>query len=250
MTHPYEVAIKPALIPTGYIISSTKDISRWLKIQLGTIDVEPQMKRIITKSHQPDDAHRVDEETRYAAGWFVLDDGTIQHSGGTPNYSTNFIIKPDTNIGVCVLTNINATVNTNMMAENIVNIMDGDPISSYKPDIWVTMDKIFSIITFICVPLLIGTLVMIFRIKKRSRTGTRIKDVRKKRIAKFIALPVVLLILAIVMLIVFPITFNSNWLALSTWAPYSMYTGIGAFTILSGLLIAAAYMASIYPKNQ
>ena len=208
------------------------------------------MKRIITKSHQPDDAHRVDEETRYAAGWFVLDDGTIQHSGGTPNYSTNFIIKPDTNIGVCVLTNINATVNTNMMAENIVNIMDGDPISSYKPDIWVTMDKIFSIITFICVPLLIGTLVMIFRIKKRSRTGTRIKDVRKKRIAKFIALPVVLLILAIVMLIVFPITFNSNWLALSTWAPYSMYTGIGAFTILSGLLIAAAYMASIYPKNQ
>ena len=250
MTHPYEVAIKPALIPTGYIISSTKDISRWLQIQLGTIEVEPQMKRLITKSHQPDKAHRVDEETRYAAGWFVVEDGTIQHSGGTPNYSTNFIIKPDANIGVCVLTNTNATVNTNMMAENIINIMDGDPISPYKPDIWVTMDKIFSIMTFVCVPLLIGTLVMIFRIKKQSCTGIRIKKVQKKRITKFIVLPVVLLILAIAMLIVFPITFSSGWLALSTWAPYSMYTGIGAFTVLSGLLIAAAYMVSIYPKNQ
>lgn len=39
-SHPYQVAIRPASIPSGYIISNAKDISRWLQIQLGSIEVD------------------------------------------------------------------------------------------------------------------------------------------------------------------------------------------------------------------
>lgn len=248
-TQPYQVAVKPALIPTGYIISNAKDISRWLQIQLGTVEVGPQMKRIIKKSHQPDTAHQVDKNTRYAAGWFVLNDGTIEHSGGTQNYSTNFIINPDTQMGVCVLTNINSTVNTNMMAENIMNIMEDKAITPYQSDIWVTIDTIFSIITFISVPLIVFTLIMLVRIKKRYRKEHRVRKISGKSIAKWLALPILLLILAITMIIVFPITFSSGWLALSAWAPHSMYTGIVSFTLLTILLIATACTVSIYPKK-
>lgn len=246
--HDYQVAIKQASIPSGYIISNAKDISRWLQIQLGSVDVGQQMKRIIDKSHQPDTKHQVDKETQYAAGWFVSNDGTIHHSGGTPNYSTNFIIKPDAEIGTCVLTNINATVNTTMMAENIIKIMEKEPISAYQPDIWVTIDKIFSIMTIVCVPLIVAALILFFRIRKQYRAGQRTKKVTGKRIAKFLILPVLLLILAITMLIVFPIAFSSDWIALSVWAPYSLYSGIGSFTLWAVVLAVTGYAVSVHPK--
>lgn len=179
----------------------------------------------------------------------MLNDGTIEHSGGTQNYSTNFIINPDTQMGVCVLTNINSTVNTNMMAENIMNIMEDKATTPYESDIWVTIDTIFSIITFISVPLIVFTLIMLVRIKKRYRKEHRVRKISGKRIAKWLALPILLLILAITMIIVFPITFSSGWLALSAWAPHSMYTGIVSFTLLTILLIATACTVSIYPKK-
>lgn len=249
-THPYEAAIKPASIPAGFIISNAKDISRWLQIQLGIIDVSPQMKHLIEKSHQPDSTQRIDEDTRYAAGWFVDNDGMIYHSGGTPNYSTNFAIHPKTGIGTCVLTNINASANTNLMAENIIHIMEGEPVLSYKPDIWVTIDTIFSIMTFSCIPLLLLTIFLFFRIKKQYRTGDRMKKVSKKRLVSWLILPVLLLILAIIFLFVFPAIFSSDWIALSVWAPFSIYIGAGSFTLLSLMILATAYVASVYPKNE
>lgn len=63
-TYPYVMLVKITSVPTGYIISSSQDMSRWLQIQLGMIEISPQMTRIINKSHRPEERHLVDENTR------------------------------------------------------------------------------------------------------------------------------------------------------------------------------------------
>ncbi|WP_438762596.1 hypothetical protein [Enterococcus sp. AZ135] len=109
------------------------------------------------------------------------------------------------------LTNINSTANTNMMAENIMNIMEDKAITPYQLDFWVTIDITFSIITFNCVPLIVFMLIMLVRIKKRYRKEHRVKKISGKRIA-------------------FLPTFSNGWFALNAWAPYNMYKGIDSFT--------------------
>jgi len=246
--HPYDVPVSTASIPSGYIFSNAHDISRWLQIQLGAIEVSPQMRRIIEKSHQPDENHFVNANTRYAAGWFVQDDGTIYHTGGTPNYSTKFLLRPDTGTAVCVLANSNAAVNVNTIADNVLNILTGTSLKPYQADIWVVVDTIFTILTFISVPLIFISFLILLSVKRQYKQGMRVKERTKIRTIRFLSIPAFLLLLSAAMIIVFPLTFNISWFAMWVWAPYSLYTGVFAFTLLSISLAVVAYVASGCPK--
>ena len=246
----YGVPIVEAAIPAGYIHSNAQDMSRWLQIQMGSIEVTPQMKRIIQRSHQPDSLHQVDQETRYAGGWFVADDQTIYHTGGTANYSTIVIMKPEADLAVCVLTNTNASVNTNAIADNVLAILSGQPAAAYQADIWVLIDTIFTVVTFCCVSLIIFLSVWIFRVKKQYREGVRRKSKAGKLRSWWMGIPILLSLLTIAMLIVFPLAFQIGWEAMTVWAPYSMFTGIASLGVLSGLSLVLVYVVATYPKQR
>lgn len=248
-TFPYHVPVNIATVPSGYIYSNTSDISRWLQIQMGTIEISAQMSRIIEKSHTPDKEHSVDENTRYAAGWFVADDGIIYHTGGTPNYSTKFILDKSSNTTVCVLTNCNSTVNTIMIADNILNILNDNPLLPYQPDIWVLFDQVFTVMTYICIPFVLVVLVLLFKKKRQIEVEQLTKHFKLSRKVCFLFMPVILVLLAITMWVIFPIIFQISWIKISIWAPYSIFTGIITFTVLSVFLLVLADISSNYRKQ-
>lgn len=248
-TYPYETPVNTASVLAGYIISSSQDMSRWLQIQLGMIEVSPQMTRIINKSHQPDERHLVDENTRYACGWFVGDNGIVYHSGGTPNYSAKVLMKPEEGIAVCVLTNINASANTDAIADGILNILTGKPVPPFHADFWVMIDRIFTFITFCCIPLIVLAITSVFHLKKQIRVGTRIKNKVGKRAALFMIIPFFMAVFSIAMLVGFPVVFEGDWLMLTVWAPYSLFSGVITFALLSGLLLVVSFMFGVWPKK-
>lgn len=249
-TYSFETPEIKGLNPSGYMISNTSDMGRWLQIQMGIIEISPQFNRIIEKSHIPNLTSSVDGQTCYASGWFVDNaNGVIYHSGGTPNYSTKITMKSSEAIGVCVLTNLNASANTNYLADNILLMLENKETTPYQHDIWYIIDTIFSAFTYICTMLifiLIAKLIMISsQIKNNDRKKTSIK---RKRFLSFV-IPMAFLIITAAVIIVLPVIFKSDWIAMGLWAPVSLYSGITALSIFSILTLITTLIMAEYPRN-
>lgn len=239
--HPYDIPVNIASVPAGYILSDIYDMGRWLQIQMGSIETNEQFARLISESHMPSRGCLVDSDIYYAGGWFVASDGTIYHSGGTPNYSSRIIFNSESGIGVCVLTNMNASANTEQIAANIMSILEGKPPSAYQADIWTIFDAIFSILTFVFFPLLILVLLALVQTMIQAHNGKRVKIKWTKKSTAWVCLPAFFIVLSIAMIVIIPAIFGSSWPDIGIWAPYSLFFGVIAFALFSvGLFITTA----------
>lgn len=245
-TKDYELPIAEGTIPAGYMISSTADLGRWLQIQMGQIEVSDQFRRIIEKSHIADRENEVGDGSHYAGGWFVDAQGNIYHSGGTANYSGKVSMRSDQNNAVVVLTNMNASANTNDIADNILNIIEGKPSTVYQADIWYIFDTIFTVLTFGGSLLILFFVICLFRDFRQVKSARRIKTKMDKRKIVLIVIPVLFVLLSIVFIVMIPIIFGSSWGNLSVWAPASIFWGTGIFTVMSILFLMHSIVVSKY----
>lgn len=243
-------------VPQGYIYSNTQDMSRWLQIQMGIIEVPEQFQRIIEKSHQPNPGSVINDSTRYASGWFVDEKtGEINHSGGTPNYSSYVAICPQSNIAVCVLSDISATSNTNRIANNILNILQGKSTEAYRADVWVAFDKVFSVVTILCI---IGVVLCVFfavRIKRQIRDGRREKIKLTRKSLPHFVFPSILTLCVISFVIIFSIIFENSWdipmvwtTLVPVWAPPSLISGAVSLVVLSVCMYYTSFFAATSKK--
>jgi len=245
----YDVPVAEGNIPTGYIYSNISDMSRWLQIHMGEIEVSEQFQRIIEKSHQPNPDSIVDDNTQYAAGWFINGEtGEIYHSGGTPNYSTNVAIRTQSNIAVCVLNNMNASVNTNNIATNILNILEGKSATTYQADVWCVFDLIFSSITIVGVVGIFIFILIALRLVGQIRKVQRKKvKLTRKRMLSFI-LPSILTLFTTLAAVIIPIVFGSSWVDLALWAPLSLFSGMVSLIVLSVCAFGVSFVSITYKK--
>jgi CubicO group peptidase (beta-lactamase class C family) len=101
----YDAPMYRGNTPAGYVITNIRDLARWLKIQMGTIEYNGFDKDLIEKSHIPN-PNLADSD--YAAGWIVLKNyQLITHGGANPNYSSYIGIGQE-KIGVAVQANTNS----------------------------------------------------------------------------------------------------------------------------------------------
>lgn len=248
-TWTYDIPVAEGNVPAGYIYSNTHDMSRWLQIHMGKIEVSDQLQRIIEKSHQPNPGSVTDSSTHYAAGWYVNDEtGEIYHSGGNPNYSAYIEFRPRSNVAVCVLTNINASSNTNNIAANILNMLEGKSTATYQADVWLIFDMIFSAITVLGVA---GAGLLIFivaRLVRQLGNGRRERvKLTRKRLLYFIP-PSFLTIFTILAAVLLPIIFGSRWTDMLVWAPISLLTGMAAFAALSICAFSVSFALATFKK--
>lgn len=213
--------------PSGQILSNTKDLSRWLQIQLGTVKLPDLYAKVIEQSHIPNEKSKVNETAHYAAGWYVNDeDGSIYHPGGNPNYSSCVIADIKNQNAACVLTNINAAANTNDIANNLIRMLRGENNIQYSLDVWNIMDMCFSfVIVLSYIYLFIG---IGFIYVKRG-------EIKKPR--KFWPIISGIFVLsACVCLVVFPTTFSYSWPIIFIWAPPTILMGILNLIIVPAVL--------------
>ena len=245
----YDVPVAAGNIPAGYIYSNISDMSRWLQIHMGEIEVSAQFQRIIEKSHQANPDSIVDDNTHYAAGWYINDEtGGIYHSGGTPNYSANVEIRTQSNIAVCILTNMNASANTNSIAANILNILEGKSTTPYQADVWSIFDLIFSSITIIGAVGIFVLILITLRLVRQIRRVQREKvKVTRKRLLPFIPSSI-LTLFTILAAVIIPIVFESSWVDLVLWSPLSLLSGMISLIVLSICAFGVSFITTIYKK--
>ncbi|KTD86632.1 serine hydrolase domain-containing protein [Paenibacillus etheri] len=224
MTTPYNAPDYSGNKPAGYIISCTKDMARWMGIQMGIVkDIPEIFHTVIEKSHQGDMSVPAVNEMYYAAGWTVNANQTIiEHPGGNPNFGTEVVILPNERTAVCLLTN-GANINRSMVLK-VKDILDGNLTQSYEISGTQLLDIILSSTTIILCLLA----VLFFLLGLRRRKTNERQAMTKKRII----VTAILLIATIALCIM---CCALDWSTILIWQTYSVLTAL----ISSALLTAS-----------
>lgn len=228
ITSPYDAPDYAGNKPAGYIMSCTKDMARWMNIQMGVVqDIPEVLKAVIQKSHSGNLSVPDVNGMYYAAGWMVNADKTIlEHSGGNPNFSTEVAMLPNERTALCLLTN---GANTNIaLVKSIKDILDGNLTQSYKISSTQLWDIILSTATII-VSLLA---VMFTLLGSRRKKMNKQQVISKTRIFRTVVWLTVTVAMC-TMCWVFPMLIGYDWPTLLVWQTYSILAGLISLTLLS-----------------
>lgn len=235
MTVPYDAPDFAGNKPAGYIISCTKDMARWMNIQMGAVqDIPEVFHKVIKKSHQGNLSVTDDNGMFYGAGWYVNSDQSyLEHPGGNPNFSTKVLLLPKKNIAICLLTN---GVNTNTdLVMQVEEILEGNQPQSYKISSSQLLDIALSSSTIICC--LFAGLFFLLGLHRKNRYYHQ-KMTQKGRITTACCLVITVLIWGT------PLLIGNRWSIILVWQTYSILTAILSLALLTTCITWYLYIAN------
>ena len=219
-------------LPTGFLVSSAQDMARWMQIQMGLVtDIPEVFRTIIPRSHELVE-QVVEVNSDYAAGWRIADEGhRIEHGGNNESFQAFVLMFPEEQIGVTFFVNSCQTVNLELIANSVADILRGNLDATYRMSVMRIMDMALTIITVLGVALAVMFFVLALRRAKEKPSLT------KKRIA-LIALWAIITLAMIAILFVLPqlLIPGGNWPFLLSLVSLSFLTGIIALVLLSASL--------------
>ncbi len=239
--------------PAGYVISSAKDMARWLQIQMGLTNIPDKYKKLIEKSHIGDSTVPSLGDYYYAAGWSVHIRGEgIIHGGTNPNYSSLIRIDNEKSIGICILTNQNSNA-VNYVVDNFFNVLDQRDTIKYKADSYQTLDTVFSILLIGCLVFAVLYFVLlviaIIEIVKKKRVRARLK--KGKITGLLIAIPIIVFFGFCIYYLPNILLSRLPWKTVNIWGSKNiMYGSIAAF--VAGLIFFIYVLVTFYftKKNE
>jgi len=216
-----------AYMPAGYIVSSTRDMARWMEVQLGlATDIPEIFHTIVPRSHEAGRSIAEPDGSFYAAGWIVSEDqGFVEHGGTTLGFGSNVFLFPEEQIGITVFSNLSGAHGTQSRpAGNIKDILDGNLNQSYSM-LWTFqhLDVMFTVMTVLGIAL--AALFILLGLRRRKQNERH--PFTKKRIA-LIAFWIVIALAMGIPFLLFP------WLTLIIERIYSLLTMIVALVLLFG----------------
>lgn len=239
----YDAPFYSGNLPAGYIISNINDMEKWLRYQLSGVQ-DTSYRELIQAAHIPDRNVLPDGKGRsYANGWMVYQnrEKTIAHGGSNPNYSSFITFRQTDRTGVVVLANLN-TSDSEIIAEEVLNILDGKPVGPHENDIYKQLNIGMIVMLIISCSFMLSTCwfmgVLLIEWKKGER-----KLVSRITIKGIISFTLSFLIICLIGFCIFILPralFNGlSWDFLEVWAPAN-------FLICTLLMFAAIVFFFIY----
>lgn len=238
----------------GYVITTTSDMSLWIKAQLGNMELPEKLKNAIEKSHHIYEDNQYIKcgemedgtERFYANGWIMSrDKGLLTHSGGNPNFTTMLFVDYDRNIGVFAASNIQATTPL-MAADCVYDMMSGKELIR-KSVITDPTDIIASTVAIAFLILLL--VILILTITQKKRLSKESVSARKEKVKLTIKLIIFTLLLAV--MISLPYLVGYNYMMAAVWMPYSVLTTLIIVDIdLIMLIISSIRRYIVMSKNK
>jgi len=234
----YTAPIYRGNIPAGYLVSNTNDIAKWLNLQLGYDPRNAFGQELIEASHIPDQTVApFDQDTYYASGWGVMkkhDQRYVFHAGENPNFTSYFIIQPDEQVGVAILSNMNTTF-TRAIGQGVMELWEGRSVNTNHTDGYQKIDKIVSIMCIVGggfgVLFILSTLILVRKLVSRQRIWT---SPSVKRILLLLIHTVIVAAILIVAIKLPDILFGGvPWSFIQVWGPTSMTVFLYGVIIVS-----------------
>ncbi|WBW96385.1 cyclic peptide export ABC transporter [Oceanirhabdus sp. W0125-5] len=239
--------------PAGYIISSTIDMAKWMKIQLGVVGRDQVTKNVVNKSHEiSEEREFFNNKSIYAGGWMIdqYSDQIIYHGGNNPNYSSFIILDPNKNMGITVLGNVNSQYIQNI-AWGIKDILKNETPKSKVNDFNKTTDLYASVLIIVMAILFVAmaglvvkTIIEIIQ-KKRKKN-----KITKKGILAFV-ISVVFMSFVYYCIYLIPRAFMgiSNWRFMLVWSPITVKIAALSIVLDLSVLYLVFLLRGIYRKS-
>jgi len=227
----YDAPMYRGNTPAGYIITNGEDLARWLKIQLGTVELTGFDRELIEKSHISDPGL---PDSNYAAGWFVFKNtGQVLHGGNNPNFSSFIAFSPASKVGIAVMANRNTgfTTGTGVGIGAVLQGMEPTP-SRIDRDMNMNVDAVTAKVVYVLLPFLFLALVLILRtVIKIAGKKKRFRGGGIKGAAAFIAATVLMAAWVYVLTIIpsflgfnLPLGFGFIWMPVTfSYAVYAIF---------------------------
>lgn len=244
----YDAPIYRGNTPAGYIISSGRDLARWLKVQLGALRAVGFDPAVLEKSHLGNPQL---PDSNYAAGWFIFPhQDLLLHFGGNPNFSSFVAFAPGSDIGVALLANSSTTIVTGA-GRGIMSILRGETPGPVYTGLNIQFDGVALKVVLLSAPFIFLALVLLLRsfIKiSREKRGFRFSGFLRVTGAVFAtALPVGLCYA----LSILPSLFNYN-VPLTTamvWLPFSFTYAVTALFSVGFLYYLLILSKLLFPPH-
>lgn len=224
--------------PAGYVITNTNDMAKWLMLQTGAIDHD--LYELLLETQGPDRTvpPRSLDGSSYAMGWasYQHGSGEFATAGSNPSFSAYMTFRPEDRLGVGVLTNNNSEY-AFVIGKGILDILQGkEPTSYYRPEedltSWdniFTLFIVFAIVTSLCfIAYLILAYVEVFR-RKRQFKGFQKEDFGG------LTMVILILILGLLSMYIFPLSFDYSWKIDVVWLPQSFPFSMSLLLLVMGL---------------
>ncbi|MFZ5987761.1 MAG: cyclic peptide export ABC transporter [Bacillota bacterium] len=252
----YDAPVYRGNTPAGYVITNAKDLTRWLKIQMG---IEHDLNfdtHLIKESHIPN--RKVEPSSSlssYAAGWHIFQsgEGEIGHAGANPNFYTYIGFRPGEKMGIAVLSNL-YTSQTSVTYEGIKSILMDEEPKKENADSMQNLDKTFLVIICIAVPLIAITLIFIFIILVQLFKGMRkFVGFNAERVVKLIFSMAFMSVAAYAFYLI-PQAFREfmdfSWDYVRVWGPVSIIPGIVLTFTACVMLYIYLITESMFPRPE
>jgi len=236
--------------PAGYVISNGHDMAKWLKYQLS---IDPNTYAdIINKSHLPNLTVTPNGLSSYASGWMVEPYGEVKvyHGGLNPNFTSFVGFLPEKKIGIAILANSNSSY-TSYFGNVILDMLNNEDVSEI-PMPENSMDKVFSLISFILIVFITGVLILLIWSIKGIVTGERkFKPIGIQSMIKIFGGLLLTLPFIYGIYLIPKALMDFSWDAAIVWAPNSFQVGCILFvSAVFGVWILSAISTLIPTKNQ
>ena len=248
---PFEAAVYRGNTPAGYILSDAVDMERWMRIQMGLVDIPETYRRVIEKSHEGNTAVTALNNYDYAAGWLVHVNGSdIRHDGSNPGFSSMIIMHPESQVGICVLANMNSSA-PGYLAENILNLLQDKELTKYHLDFYMSMDALFSIILIGAV--VVGCYFLMLIIKSLYELT---RGLRKKSRLQGVKVAGIMLAVPLIIYFGFCIYYLPNvlfqrlpWSAVTVWASHLVMPGCMAGFLVFFIFMTYVLLVFNFPRE-
>ena len=233
----------------GGVITTTVDMSLWIKAQLGQLELPEKLTNAIERSHRAEDgsqyinASEDEEDHYYLNGWEQKKDGSyLQHSGGNPNFTSMLYIDREGNIGSFAVSNM-SSYSPLLAAYDAYKLMKGEELPTVQPT--PSVDSIAS--PAAAVALIVLIVIIVFMMTQKKRLAKKSVSIKKEK--KRLCLRMTIFALLLVLSLTFPYLIGYNYKFAAIWLPYSILIAFTIFDIDLILLIVSSIMRYIRQKE-
>lgn len=207
----------------GYVITTTADMSLWIKAQLGQLELPEKLANAIERSHHADSEERYikcDERNDgtplyYMNGWELTKDaGLLIHSGGNPNFSTMLYIDRERNVGTFAASNMSSMAPL-AAADSAYQLMTGDGFERRAAD--TSQETVPNVVT--AGALILLAVIIISMLTQKKRLAKKPVNMKKEKIKLCVRL--ILLTLLLALFIAAPYIIGFNYTMVVIWLPLS-----------------------------
>jgi putative ATP-binding cassette transporter len=232
----------------GYVISNATDIAHWLKFQMGL--EYPEMQSLANLTHQRDESVALHGMSSYAQGWDIALDGTgeIYHTGLNPNFTAYIAFRPQSKLGVAILSNSNSSY-TVVIGNTLMKRMAGEKIEK-QLDPGDNNDKIYSLLSIIASAYVLVVLAFLGRLIVQVIQGKRTYETLTANKLRKFALSLAAIAPFVYGVYILPQALAGfNWQSIIVWTPGSFSFLIWSLAVAVAVSYVAHFISMCFPEH-